>query len=261
MEKGLSNPTKMNKDEEFGRWMRGFYNYKAGKLFKKDYEYHRWFESPRKRRQHKFSTISLLYHLRDINFNNCLEVGCGPGTWTKLLLKKYPKAKFTCLDISKEMIAQFKEKIKEKRVKTIVNNFLDEDFKGKKFSFIFCSRAIEYIPNKSKVIEKFYNLMEKGAKGMIITSPPHPKTVMVKRMLGGKINLEHTQRISVKNMVRLLSKKGFRKIRVYPILFSDFALVPTSTLFWNLHRKRWGLLSKMFATGYVVKFEKPENGK
>jgi ubiquinone/menaquinone biosynthesis C-methylase UbiE len=251
----MENLTK--KQVEFGKWMRGFYDYKASKLYGNKYEYRRWFETPAKRRQFKFSTISLLYHLRDINFKNCLEVGCGPGTWTRLLLKKYPKARFTCLDISKEMIAQFKKQIKTTNVKTIVNNFLDEDLKNKKFDFLFCSRAIEYIPNKSRVIEKFYDLLLPGGKGLIVTSHPHPRTLMLKRMLGFKMNKQHMDRISVGNMSFLLHKAGFRNIKIYPILFSDFFLVPTSYLFWSRYKKRWGPLSKMFATGYVVKFEKP----
>lgn len=248
------------KEEEFSNWMRNFYNNKAKKISDKGYEYARWFETPIKRRQHKFSTISLIYHLRDVQFKNCLEIGCGPGTWTKLLLNRYPKAKFTCLDISKEMIAQFKSQIKSKNVKTIVNNFLDQEF-NKKFDFIFSSRAIEYIPNKYKVIEKISSLLVPGGKGIIITSPPHPTVFAIKKTLTGKINLQHTQRISVKRMNYLLRKNNFKKIRFYPILFSDFPLIPTTFLFKSLYNKKWGILSKMFASGYIVKFEKPKYEK
>lgn len=243
-------------DSSFGTWMREFYNNKAGNLFKDNYEYVRWFSTPVKRRQYKFSTISLLFHLRNIKFKKCLEIGCGPGTWTRLLLKKYSNASFTCLDISKEMIKQFRRGIKSKKVKTLVNNFLDQKFK-EKFNFVFCSRAIEYIPNKPKVIEKFYDLLENGGKGIIVTSHPHPTIVKIKRLFGEKINKEHTQRISVNEMRELLQKAGFVNIKFYPILFSDFFLIPTSILFYTCYKYRWGILSRLFATGYVVSFDKP----
>lgn len=245
----------MEEDKKFGSWMRNFYNKKAINISNKGYEYARWFSTKEKRRQYRFSTISLFFHLRDIDFKNCLEVGCGPGTWTNLLINKYPQAKFTCIDISKEMIKQFKKNIKSKNVKTIVNNFLDQEFK-KKYDFIFCSRTIEYIPDKSKVIQKFSILLKPGGRGIIITSPPHPKILAIKRMFGKKINLQHTQRISVKDMEKLLTENGFKSIQFYPILFSDFFLVPTSFLFKKLYKKKWNTLSKMFATGYTVKFEK-----
>lgn len=247
---------KGNAEDEFAVWMRQFYNRKAGKLFKGKYEYYRWFSTPMKRRQYKFSTISLLHHLKDIKFKNCLEIGCGPGTWTKLLLKKYPHANFICLDISKEMISQFKNAIKEKRVKTFVNNFLEQNFKNKKFDFIFSSRAIEYIPNKPEVIKKIYSLLEEGGKGMIITSPPHHIIFAIKRALGKRADKEHTQRIFVKEMKKLLEKAGFINIKFYPILFSDFLLVPTSFLFRNFYKREWGIISRMFASGYIVNFEK-----
>ena len=250
MEKG-----NLKTDEEFSNWMRSYYNKRAAKISEKGYEYARWFSSPRKIRQYKFSTLSLLFNLRNIDFKNCLEIGCGPGTWTRLLIKKYPKSSFTCVDISKEMIRQFKKTINSKNVKTIVTNFPEGKF-NKKYDFIFSSRAIEYIPNKPSVIKKMHSLLKDGGKGMIITSHPHPRIILLKKALGKKINVQHTQRISVKEMLSLLLKNHFRNIEFYPILFTDFKLAPTSLLFHRLYKKKWGILSRLFATGYVVKFQK-----
>jgi len=245
--------------QEFDNWMREFYNKKAKETTKGNYEYYRWFSSKRKRRQYRHTVKSLLFHLRNIEFKNCLEIGCGPGTWTKLLLRKYPDTKFTCLDISKEMIAQFKKAVKSKnknQIKTKVINFLDYDSK-EKYDFIFFSRAIEYIPNKARVIEKLYDLMENRGKCILITSPPHPFILSLKKLSGKKVNVQHTQRISVKHLAHLLRKQGFKKIRFYPILFADYLFVPNTFLFNLLYRKRFGMLSKMFASSYLAKFEKP----
>jgi SAM-dependent methyltransferase len=236
--------------------MRNYYNRRAGKQSADNYEYFRWGSSARKRRQYAFSKTSLLYHLRDIDFRNCFEFGSGPGTWTKVLVEKYPDSKITSLDISKEMISQLKKNIGSSGVKTIVNNFLDEEIEGE-YDFVFSSRAIEYIPDKPRVIRKVFEIMSPGGNGLIVTSHPHSKSVMVKRAFGKKVNLQHIDRISVKDMESLLRMNGFVKISFYPILFSDFKLVPTELLFKTQYKKRWGLLARMFATGYVVKFEKP----
>lgn len=245
------------KDLKFSNWIRNFYNIKAKKISDKGYEYARWFSTKEKRRQYRFSTISLIYHLRDIEFKNCLEIGCGPGTWTKLLLKRYPEAKFTCLDISQEMIKQFKNSINSKKIKIIINNFLEQNFKNK-FDFIFCSRAIDYIPNKEQVIMKLFSLLNPGGKVIIVTSPPHPIPFAIKKFITKRVNLQHTRRISVRDMAFLLRKNNFINIKFYPVLFTDFFLVPTEFLFRHLYKESWGVLSKIFATSYIVKFKKPK---
>jgi len=246
-------------DIEFGNWIREFYNRKAKNISDNGYEYWRWFSSPRKIRQYKHSLKSLLFHLQNIEIKNCLEIGCGPGTWTKILLKKYPRAKFLCVDISKEMIKQFEKNVRERRrVKTIVGNFLDVKLKKESFDFIFCSRSIEYIPNKPEVIRKFYNILKNGGKGIIISSPPHPRLVALKRLIRRKIDIEHKDRIFVEDLTNLLRKIGFIKVEAYPILFSDLSLVPNRALFNKLYKKNWNLLSKMFASSYLVRFIKNE---
>ena len=244
-----------NREDEFSIWMREFYNKKAKNLSEKGYEHGRWFSSKEKRKQYEFSRVSLLHHLKNLNFKNCLEIGCGPGTWTKFLLDKFPDSKIDCLDISKEMISQHKNNVKSKRVKRIVSNFLLYNT-NKKYDFIFFSRSIEYIPNKDAVIKKMSELMKHNAKGVIITSPPHPLILFIKRFFGKKINKNHTQRIDINSMRNLLLKYNLRDVRFYPILFSDFRLVPTSLLFNKFYKKPWGLISKMFATGYFAVFTK-----
>jgi len=94
-------------DKRFTTWMKNYYNNKVRNR-KKGYEHSRWFESPRHRKQFLFSRKSILHHLKNINPKNILEIGCGPGTWTKVLLGRFPKAKITCLDLSKEMIKELK---------------------------------------------------------------------------------------------------------------------------------------------------------
>ncbi|PIN77087.1 hypothetical protein COV15_03160 [Candidatus Woesearchaeota archaeon CG10_big_fil_rev_8_21_14_0_10_34_12] len=248
--------------EEFHKWMKEFYEDKPRSVGKDNYEYYRWFSSERRKMQYKFSFQSLVFHLKDIKIKNFLEIGCGPGTWTKVLIKKYPNAKIDCVELSQQMINQFKKNVKDgKRVKTKIKSFLDFDT-DKKYDFIFSSRAIEYIPNKDKVIEKIWKFMEPGGKGMIITSPPHPFVLSIKKLLGKKIDKEHIDRISVTKMRELLEKEGFQNIEMYPILFTDTLPAFLRKMLWkNLYRKKFGLLSKMFASGYLVKFGKPERRK
>ena len=250
---------KTPQDIEFDNWIREYYNKKVTTKANNEYEKFRWFSTNNKRRQYRFTIQSLHFHFKDVELKNCLDIGCGPGTWTKLLMKKYPKAKFVCVDISKEMINQFKKSIdrkEKKRLKFIVSSFIDANPKGR-YDFVFASRSIEYMPNKPLAMRKINKMMKPGGQGIIVTSPPHKAYLKIKKFLGKKVNKQHTKRISVEDMRNLLRKEGFKNIKFYPILFTDSPLVPTSFLFHNFYRKRWCLISKMFASGYLVKFKKP----
>jgi ubiquinone/menaquinone biosynthesis C-methylase UbiE len=247
----------ITKEKSFNDWIREFYNNDKQQAAKGNYEYFRWFSSEKKRRQYQQTTRSLNYHLSNTTFKNCLDIGCGPGTWTFLLLKRFPQANFTCLDISKEMLSQFQSRINSPRIEFVISAFSDFPL-NKKYDFLFSSRSIEYMENKPLVIKKMYDALESGGKGMIVTSPPHEIYTKVKKILGKKENLQHTKRIFIREMYYLLKNAGFKNIRTYPILFAD--QLPESLnhlLFDNLYKKKWNLLSTLFASGYIVKFDKP----
>ena len=247
----------VKKEESFNNWVRDFYDSDKQIAVKGDYEHFRWFSTEKKRRQHEQTTRSLKFHLEDINFKNCLDIGCGPGTWTFLLLDKYKEANFTCLDISKEMLAQFQSRVNNEKINFVVSSFSDFQTK-EKYDFIFCSRSIDYMENKPLVIKKMFDSLESKGKGIIVTSPPHPTLSKVKQLLGKKINQQHTKRISTDEMNSLLKQTGFTNIKFFPILFGD--QLPESLnnyLFNNNYKKPWNLMSKMAASGYIVKFEKP----
>ena len=248
---------KLKKEPEFNNWVRDYYNTEKQEVAKGNYEYFRWFSTPKKQRQFRQTTFSLRHHLSDIKFKNCLDIGCGPGTWTFLLLELSPDAKFTCIDISKEMLAQFKSRVNSQNIKFVVGSFTDFPLKGK-YDFIFCSRSIDYMENKQIAIRKLFDLLKSKGKGIIITSPPHPNIVKIKKAMGKKINLQHTKRISVDEMKIRLSQQGFTNIEIYPILFTDsLPEALNEKLFNDNYKKPWNRVSKMFASSYLVKFEKP----
>lgn len=45
-------------------------------------------------------------------FHSVLEIGCGTGNLTKLLLEQFPKSNYTIIDLTESMIQQTKHKLK-----------------------------------------------------------------------------------------------------------------------------------------------------
>ena len=85
-----------------------------------------------------------------------LDLGCGPGTITKLVLKKYPKAKVTCVDIASNMIELAEKTLGE--YKDI--EFINKDFYNlklsKKYDVVLSSLALHHLLNNDDK-KAFYN--------------------------------------------------------------------------------------------------------
>jgi ubiquinone/menaquinone biosynthesis C-methylase UbiE len=248
-------PKLTSEDKEFTEWMKTYYNNKV-KSEGRGYESTRWFSSSRHKQQYALSKKSILHHLKGISAKKILEIGCGPGTWTKVLLDLFPKAKITSLDLSEEMIREHRENIRSKRVKTMISGFLEAELEKQGFDLIFFSRAIEYIPNKPLVLRNVKKVMSPGATAIIITSPPHPIVLKIKKILGKKVDKNHSQRISVKEMSRILIENDLKDIKFFPILFSDFLPIPRKLLFNIFYKREWGIIAKVLASGYLVKFRR-----
>ncbi len=109
------------------------YNKQVKTKFGGDYDHHRWFSDALKEAGYQMTLESIRHHFLERSllpprsgearryhsaicgvgdsFNDCLELGPGAGTWTKLFLEKCPDAKFDLVDISSEMLKLAKENL------------------------------------------------------------------------------------------------------------------------------------------------------
>ena len=77
--------------------------------------------------------------------HNVLEIGCGIGTYTKLMAKYMKRGSILGVDISPESIAKAKKFVKHKNIDFMVSDM--SDFKvDRKFDFIICPDVLEHIP-------------------------------------------------------------------------------------------------------------------
>jgi len=109
--------------------------------------------------------------LAGIEFETCLEIGCGTGKNTTWLLTK-AKA-ITAVDLSTEMLAKAKEKINNDKVNFIQADILqDWDFVTPKYELISFSLVLEHIENLEPVFEKASEVIADG--GYIYIGELHP---------------------------------------------------------------------------------------
>ena len=89
------------------REIRGYYDEVVPGTFRGDYEFERWFRRGLSRSEYFMTYSSIKFHCETVRFSRCLEIGPGPGTWTRVLFKMNSSAEFDLVDISEEMKAQF----------------------------------------------------------------------------------------------------------------------------------------------------------
>ena len=115
--------------------------------------------------------LALQETLTGIEFENCLEIGCGTGKNTAWLLTKAKK--ITAVDLSTEMLAKAKEKINSDKVNFIQADILkDWDFVNIKYDLTTFSLVLEHIENLEPVFEKVSKLI--SGSGHVYIGELHP---------------------------------------------------------------------------------------
>lgn len=106
--------------------------------------------------------ISLRETLSDINFENCLEIGCGTGKNTEWLITKGHK--ITAIDLTEEMLAIARNKISNDNVRFLKVD-INEDwfFTNDKYDLVVCSLVLEHIENIGRIFKLIAeHLIENG---------------------------------------------------------------------------------------------------
>ncbi|MBL7702988.1 MAG: class I SAM-dependent methyltransferase [Ferruginibacter sp.] len=115
--------------------------------------------------------LALREILAGIEFESCLEIGCGTGKNTEWLLTK--ASALTAVDLSAEMLAKAKEKISSDKVNFLQADILQNwDFANTKYDLLSFSLVLEHIEHLDPVFEKAAKVIADG--GYIYIGELHP---------------------------------------------------------------------------------------
>jgi malonyl-CoA O-methyltransferase len=109
----------------------------------------------------------LLAEVADSNATRILEVGCGTGGLTKILLEDFDASKIFALDISDGMLARAKQRCSSNSIEWIcadITTFSDEVG----FDCIVSSSSLHWVSDQEKVFLKLKSLLKPG--GILIFS-------------------------------------------------------------------------------------------
>jgi ubiquinone/menaquinone biosynthesis C-methylase UbiE len=185
------------------------------------YEEGRWTSSPVARAGFTLTMEaiqrSLLPYIKDVK--EYLELGPGPGTWTKVIRPSIPSSSMHLVDISSAMLASAKKNIGEDPAFT----FTESDFlkwsPTKEYDLFFSSRAIEYFPDKRPPVATIAKALRKGGEAFLITKLPHYGRM---RFLGKKAGAFHEGMVTPEALETHFREAEMDVIDVRPV----FVVVP-----------------------------------
>lgn len=179
-----------------------------------DYETARWGATPLRSAQYDMTAQTIREYVLPAlkGAKRVLEVGPGPGTWTKLLLAANPGADYTLVDISSEMLAQARGNLADRANITFVESDLLAFELLQPFDFFFSSRAIEYMPDRTAAVAAVAALLSPGAYGALITKTPK---YFFDRLRGRRVADLHRSQVTPRELMKALRAAGFEVIGVH----------------------------------------------
>lgn len=225
----------------------------------KSYEEFRW-KSDLRREAQREATAAFMRGkvVPDLgNAKYVVELGPGPGTWTRLIADALPDATFTLLDISPEMLARATEVFdRTNAVETRVGDFITVNL-PEKADYFFSSRALEYVSDKHEAALRIACILSQNGRGTIITKMPKR---IINRLMNRTPGPLHRGQIRPHELTHELAVAGLRIRGIYPVTFAIPFIHSASAD--RMAMRAFGLrplsfFSSLFAESYAVAFEKP----
>jgi malonyl-CoA O-methyltransferase len=113
---------------------------------------------------------------KDDQIKNILEIGCGTGLFTKLLLKQYPTASLLAVDLADEMIEKAKQQLTSlSQVQLRVADIEELDLSTlPPFDLIVSNAVIQWLQSKQTTLQRLIASLK--PKGWFLASTFGPKT-------------------------------------------------------------------------------------
>jgi len=159
---------------------------------------------------HRIKNLSLKWLksiLREMKKPLVLDIGCAEGLYLREINSLIQRGRG--IDIALNKIKRARKKSRQfSQLEFVSGDFLDHQFKEKKFNLIFSTETLEHIPDIEKTLRKINSLLSGG--GIFLVSVPTDKEAVFYRFRPDwKKASGHLYNWSKKEFIRLLERAGF----------------------------------------------------
>jgi ubiquinone/menaquinone biosynthesis C-methylase UbiE len=199
------------------------------------YQNLRWFKTPLTRFEYGQTERVLLEQLRPGATDHLLEIGPGPGTWTKVVAPHVKRV--TAVDISENMLEQARHYVESPNV-TFINGDAAEYQPDEPLDGFYSVRVLEYVRGWERMLSRVAAHVAVGGRATVITKTPFSvyrgtgrelSVIAVPRHLAGRLKrkLLHTPEhhitfwqtyIKPLEMAAVLRANGFEDVEVRPVI-------------------------------------------
>ena len=159
-----------------------------------------------------------------------LDLGAGTGLELIAFFARFPEARVTAVDITREMLDHLAERPFSDHVETVVGDFFSVDF-GKDYDAVISTSALHHFPAEEKILlyRKVFVALAPG--GLFVNSDRCADTLAEEdaRMEQLRTNYENYVHfdlpLAVETEVRLLREAGFADVRVEKMPEDDYRLI------------------------------------
>lgn len=125
-------------------------------------------EQDRLRRQARFGEHTVYQNINLSGARQILEVGCGVGAQTEILLRRFPELHITGIDYSPRQLAVAKQNLQqlpyaEGRFELKQMNAAAMDFKANSFDGAFLCWILEHVPDPKRVLSEVRRVLRPGS--------------------------------------------------------------------------------------------------
>jgi len=103
----------------------------------------------------------------DLNNIKVLEIGCGSGSFAKLLIQRFPTIQLTAVDISDQAITNAKKNIPG--IDFQVADAQNLQFEDSSFDFVISCETLEHIPEPKKMLKEMHRVLKKSGRFILTT--------------------------------------------------------------------------------------------
>ena len=190
---------------------------------------HGYHEAEVRRLRDQAQSLSDLLHW-DTRFpagESVLEAGCGVGAQTVSLLRNSPEARFTCVDLSSESVAQARRATRATGLGLVdfeVADILALPYPEGSFDHAFVCFVLEHLANPVKALRELRRVIRPGGSLTVIEGDHgsayfHPDSAFARQAIGCQVALQAKAGGDAtigRRLYPLLAEAGFTKARVSP---------------------------------------------